>query len=1058
MPSEQRATRNRKPREFEGFVTPQSEKLEKEAKSPTIKKKSSPSSNHSGENGSKSSEKKKLSNNKNSAEKIGKNSTEKIDKIPSEKEKLNSTEKEKPNSTEKPNKKISAEKNTSKVSVTEKTTDNSHTLPSPSTIKSPKTLKKATPAPELSSPTGKKGARGRKKKTYEDFYEEDSLPSDEEPNGVVYDYDEQESPLEKKSKGGSKNSRKSNASARKQSNPTPKPKAHPTQTPPTTTISSPSDDLEEQEKRLQRRLQELLEKKQKAAEVVPIKKSKTEEELPSVASPSCSTPAVEPSSSFVVPPLTLEPSVKISPPSLDPPKDLMMTPEQAKKVKAPRGYVYEAIEHTTETKASFLNLDLQTLPEKRERKKKSLIGEEFLSPEQIPRSKYEMKNSPSSKKKKLENLVADPDPLYSVSSSVYQFSSEGTSNKLIISRKKNVQPEKFRNDIPTINTSFNSISSSYTKTTTTKTTNTVTIPINRNRPQTANSTQRTIRIGKNTIPALSEVFQRGRKILNKLRNHRYGFLFNTPVDPESLNIPTYFDVIKNPMDLGTIQQNMDDEVYQSLSEWTADIRLVWSNAKLFNGIGSEVANMAETLEKIFESDLAKLETFAKGGKAKEKKALEKQKPERKFIISSAPAPSKPAVSNTLPPAPVNYLSENIVTTPSINPEQSRKLEMLVEIADLTEHITEMRNSIQKFKAQQAKISKVKSRNTPSTTRKKRDPIEKKIRSMPKMTIEEKRELSEIIKQLPHHHIPTVIHIIQTRMPAINDNDEEIEIDIDKLDDATLRHLERYVKAALAGYQEDDTQQIQMNDRDEEEEEEEHHDNRKKKKTTRIQQPTSAILEESDESEDDIEVDELKESQDDSIPAPQILSSTTISSTPADVQLKNLESWNNLNMSAEDTPADTSEGPSETTNNTWSKFQRQEMNLKKREQERKEQEEREKHEREIREAKLRELAEEKREQERKEQELQRQQQLEEENQKRQQLQQEIEKKRLAEKEHREKLAQKKSLEFNDQMQLESFAQSFDNFDAQDFSSGINPNFFTANQPNPVQPSETSTDNQ
>jgi hypothetical protein len=46
-------------------------------------------------------------------------------------------------------------------------------------------------------------------------------------------------------------------------------------------------------------------------------------------------------------------------------------------------------------------------------------------------------------------------------------------------------------------------------------------------------------------------------ILQELMAHEYGWVFNTPVDPILLNIPDYFDIIKNPMDLGTIKVNSE---------------------------------------------------------------------------------------------------------------------------------------------------------------------------------------------------------------------------------------------------------------------------------------------------------------------------------------------------------------------------------------------------------------------------------------------------------------------------------------------------------------------
>ena len=45
--------------------------------------------------------------------------------------------------------------------------------------------------------------------------------------------------------------------------------------------------------------------------------------------------------------------------------------------------------------------------------------------------------------------------------------------------------------------------------------------------------------------------------MNVLWKMKGGYLFHAPVDPMKLGINDYFDVIKNPMDLGTIKVNQD---------------------------------------------------------------------------------------------------------------------------------------------------------------------------------------------------------------------------------------------------------------------------------------------------------------------------------------------------------------------------------------------------------------------------------------------------------------------------------------------------------------------
>ena len=67
-------------------------------------------------------------------------------------------------------------------------------------------------------------------------------------------------------------------------------------------------------------------------------------------------------------------------------------------------------------------------------------------------------------------------------------------------------------------------------------------------------------------------------------------LFNQPVDPEALGIPNYLDVVKQPMDLGTIynrlsageQQKWQKCEYKTAREVYRDVSQVWDNCVLYN--------------------------------------------------------------------------------------------------------------------------------------------------------------------------------------------------------------------------------------------------------------------------------------------------------------------------------------------------------------------------------------------------------------------------------------------------------------------------------------------
>ncbi|KAL5717735.1 hypothetical protein ACHQM5_010704 [Ranunculus cassubicifolius] len=89
-------------------------------------------------------------------------------------------------------------------------------------------------------------------------------------------------------------------------------------------------------------------------------------------------------------------------------------------------------------------------------------------------------------------------------------------------------------------------------------------------------------------------------LLQRLMTHQFGRLFNTPVDVVKFNIPDYFNVIKHPMDLGTVKKKVDTGMYSSPLEFYADVKLTFSNAMTYNPPNNQVHNMAATLSKYFE--------------------------------------------------------------------------------------------------------------------------------------------------------------------------------------------------------------------------------------------------------------------------------------------------------------------------------------------------------------------------------------------------------------------------------------------------------------------------
>lgn len=46
-------------------------------------------------------------------------------------------------------------------------------------------------------------------------------------------------------------------------------------------------------------------------------------------------------------------------------------------------------------------------------------------------------------------------------------------------------------------------------------------------------------------------------LLERFMKHKHGWVFNTPVDTVALGLHDYFEIIKNPMDLGTVKAKLN---------------------------------------------------------------------------------------------------------------------------------------------------------------------------------------------------------------------------------------------------------------------------------------------------------------------------------------------------------------------------------------------------------------------------------------------------------------------------------------------------------------------
>ncbi|KAF2205633.1 Bromodomain-containing protein [Delitschia confertaspora ATCC 74209] len=259
----------------------------------------------------------------------------------------------------------------------------------------------------------------------------------------------------------------------------------------------------------------------------------------------------------------------------------------------------------------------------------------------------------------------------------------------------------------------------------------------------------------------------------KPKHQGFAWPFLTPVDPVALNIPQYLKIIKKPMDLGTIDRNLRQGQYQSSKEFYNDMMLVFSNCYKFNPPNDEVHKMGKMLEKLFQELWANKQDW-----------LEKHAP--------ASDPQSPASAYD------EDEDEDEEDEEDVPEDQILAIQKQIEALNETAQALLQRKKRASPKVPGKKGAKhakaVKPKSVPLIVPPPRQPKPKARRPAAPLSFTQKQEISDGISTLGDSDMRKAIQIIRNGCPHLADvNDEEMEIDMDELDDATLRELLKFVK-------------------------------------------------------------------------------------------------------------------------------------------------------------------------------------------------------------------------------------------------------------------------
>ncbi|KAK6134304.1 hypothetical protein DH2020_031927 [Rehmannia glutinosa] len=245
----------------------------------------------------------------------------------------------------------------------------------------------------------------------------------------------------------------------------------------------------------------------------------------------------------------------------------------------------------------------------------------------------------------------------------------------------------------------------------------------------------------------NQVLKSCNALLERLMKHKHAWVFNKPVDVAALGLHDYLDIIKNPMDLGTVKNRLAQNWYKSPVEFAEDVRLTFRNAMTYNPKGQDVYVMAEQMSKAFEDKWAPIEADY----------MRELKLAADFDVGS-PMPT----SRKAPPQS------------RARPDMKKTIDRSESMAYSVDPKRKTTNIAQSGKVPVPKKPKAK------------DPVKRD------MTYDEKQKLSVNLQNLPSEKLENVVQIIKKRNPSVSQQDDEIEVDIDSVDTETLWELDRFI--------------------------------------------------------------------------------------------------------------------------------------------------------------------------------------------------------------------------------------------------------------------------
>lgn len=272
--------------------------------------------------------------------------------------------------------------------------------------------------------------------------------------------------------------------------------------------------------------------------------------------------------------------------------------------------------------------------------------------------------------------------------------------------------------------------------------------------------------------------------IKKPRHWQANQYFMAPVDPIALQIPTYFKIIKKPMDLSTVQAKLDANEYEKAKDFEEDVRLIFKNCFTFNKPGEIVFKSGQDLEKLFN---------------------EKWEGMGDWLAARQPTSEPHSAGED---DEDDDESDEDDDDDSEDERQEKIAQLQKQMEAMSKHMSELAQSKKKKKSTPPVVPTKKSSKSKGGKKEKqqatfpalqqKDKKKPAAKSKPEkeryVSYNEKQYISSAITQLDERRMNEALAIIQNNVPNLKNTDQtEIELDIDELPNFVLLKLLTFLK-------------------------------------------------------------------------------------------------------------------------------------------------------------------------------------------------------------------------------------------------------------------------